>query len=137
MIAGFVEMDMQARAVHTHRDSYLLDTLTVVSVRRPFLAGGLMFGLGFSGFTAMFSDLLYAHEMVLIPAGALALALGAWHIGQLKLLSRDLRGSELTGVIWGHYGELNKIRRDIINAMSETMPRAKPDTPSQKRRRTS
>ena len=118
MIIGFVEIDPATRAVNTHRDSYLLDTLTVVSVRRPLLPGGVLFGAGIGGFGLAFGDLLYAHEIGLtLAAGALALGLG-WQAGQLKLLSRDLRGTELSGVIWGRYAALNRVRRDIVAAMA-------------------
>jgi hypothetical protein len=115
MILGYVTID--GLAVHTHRDSYLLPNLSVVSVRRPFLAGSLMFVTGFGGFAFSFADLLYAHEIRVIGGSVFVImATGLW-IGQLKLLSRDLRGSELSGVIWGTYGHLNRVRMQIVRAM--------------------
>jgi hypothetical protein len=119
MILGSVTIDHGQRAVHTHRDSYLIDNLSVVSVRRPLLPMGMLFGPGLSGFALMFGDLLFIHEIgvtVLLAAGAVILGLRA---GQLKLLSRDLRGSELAGVIWGDYGDLNALRKDIAAALTE------------------
>lgn len=115
MIFGSVWID--GEAVNTHRDSYLLPTLTVVSVRRPFLAGALIFATGFGGFAVSFGDLLYPHEVRIIGGGILTVLFAGLWIGQLKLLSRDLRGSELAGVIWGSYGHLNRVRLKIVRAM--------------------
>ncbi|MBB4305122.1 hypothetical protein GGD81_004190 [Rhodobium orientis] len=117
MIFGFVDVDAENASVNTHRDSYLLETLTVVSVRRPFLAGGLLFGGGFMGFAGVFGDLLHTGEIATVfGCAALALAAG-WQTGQLKLLSRDLRGSELSGVVWGRYADLNRVRGEIVRAI--------------------
>lgn len=118
MMIGFIHIDEEGGAVSTHRDSYLLDNITVVSVRRPFFAGGLMAGVGFGGFALAFSDLLYFHEIAATLAIAGGVVLGGIQAGQLKLLSRDLRGSELADVIWGRYAHLNKVRLRIARAMS-------------------
>ncbi|MCF6317109.1 MAG: hypothetical protein L3J30_12690 [Marinosulfonomonas sp.] len=120
MIIGSVEIDTSS--VNTHRDSYLLPSISVVSVRRPFLAGAVMCAVGFGGFSFAFGDLLYPGEIKAIIGGiAVALFAGVW-LGQLKLLSRDLRNSELSGAIWGSYGHLNRIRREIITAMRSATP---------------
>lgn len=114
-ILGYVSIDSEA--VHTHRDSYILSSLTVVSVRRPLLAGAFVFASGFGAFGAGFADILYAHEITVIVGGSIgALIAGMW-TGQLKLLSRDLRGSELAGAIWGSYRDLNQVRADIVHAI--------------------
>jgi hypothetical protein len=118
MMIGFIEIDEEQGAVNTHRDSYLLDSITVASVRRPFFIGGLMSGIGLTGFTLSFGDLLYAHEIVLTLLIATGCIVVAWQVGQLKLLSRDLRGSELADVIWGRYASLNAVRLSIARAMS-------------------
>lgn len=118
MILGYVVVDSQRRTLDTHRDSYLLDTLTVVSVRRPFLVGGSLFSVGLVAFSAAFCDLLYLHEVAAVVTSATVLAVAGWEVGQLKLLSRDLRGSELSDAIWGRYGRLNSVRRQITKAMT-------------------
>lgn len=87
MMIGFVHIDEEHGAVSTHRDSYLLDNITVVSVRRPFFAGSLMTGTGFIGFALSFSNLLYFHEIAATLAIAGGIVLGGIQAGQLKLLS--------------------------------------------------
>lgn len=115
MIFGSVSIEKSA--VNTHRDSYRLENLSVVSVRRPLLLPAILFAVGLGGFAVAFADLLYAHESAALAALVLiGLVIGFW-LGQLKLLSRDLRGSELSGVIWGTYSRLNKVRRDIVTAI--------------------
>ncbi len=116
MILGFVRIEKNA--VVTHRDSYLLDTLTVVSVRRPFLMPGAAFGVAFFGFAATFMDLLYAREIVVALVASIAAPIIAAQVGQLKLLSRDLRGSELAGVVWGRHAALQRARARIVRAMA-------------------
>lgn len=104
-------------AVQTHRDSYLIKELSVVSVRRPCLAPALMICGATCAFLFGFSDLLYPGEMIFLT-GVLAgsLLLGVL-LGRSRLLSRDLRGSELSGVIFGSAAHLNCIRRDISAAI--------------------
>lgn len=115
MIFGFVEV--KQNAVETHRDSYLLDNLSVVSVRRPFLGGAMLLSTAFSAFGLAFGDLLFNSEIATICGfSAIAILTGA-QIGQLKLLSRDLRGSELSGVIWGRYTSLNRVRSEIVDKL--------------------
>jgi hypothetical protein len=117
MILGFIQVDVQGGSLHTHRDSYRLDQLTVVSVRRPFLMGGLVFSLGLGGFAIGFADLLFVHEIATVVVAAVVLLVLGWQVGQLKLLSRDLRGSELVDAIWGRYAPLNRFRLQIAGAI--------------------
>jgi hypothetical protein len=118
MIFGNVDID--SASVETHRDTYLLHNISVVSVRRPFLAGALMCSVGFGGFGVAFGDLLYPVEIGFIIGGIIASVFAGIWLGQLKLLSRDLRNSELSDAIWGSYSHLNRIRREIITAMRGT-----------------
>ncbi|MCR9089223.1 MAG: hypothetical protein NXH97_21070 [Rhodobacteraceae bacterium] len=107
------------RAVETHRDSYVLDRITVVSVRRPFFVPGLLFAAGIAGFTIAFVDLLYPGEILGFAGVTLACLIVGRVTGQLQLLSRDLRGSELSMAMLGTYGHLNRIRRQITAAMRD------------------
>ncbi len=125
MIIGSCEVNEDKRCVETHRDTYLFETLTVVSVRKPFLAGGLLFGLAFIGFCAAFFDLLYASEILIIAACALAALFFGFETAQLKLLSRDLRGSEISGAVWGRSSALNKKRSDIAAAIAKQRTQTK------------
>lgn len=118
MMIGHVDIDEKNGAVNTHRDSYLLESISVVSVRRPFFVGGIVFGAGLSGFAAAFGDILYPGEVLAVLTLAAAAGIAGLHVGQLKLLSRDLRGSELSHVIWGRYATLNAVRQRIARAMS-------------------
>lgn len=115
MIFGSIHID--ERAVSTHRDSYLLPTLSVVSVRRPLLAPALMLAGSATGFAAAFSDLLYPGEIVTCIGIAIGAAISGLQLAQLQLLSRDLRGTELTGAVWGTRSELDAKRRDIVAAL--------------------
>lgn len=126
MMIGHIHIDEAGGAVNTHRDSYLLDSLTVVSVRRPFLIGGIWCGAGLAAFAVSFGDLLYPHEIAVALTGAIVFGLTGIHVGQLKLLSRDLRGSELSDVIWGRYATLNTVRLGVARAMSARRSGGKP-----------
>lgn len=117
MIFGELYIDKETGTVNTHRDSYLPRDLTVVSVRRIALPAGAIMGVGLVGFTVSFSDLLYGWEMITTLSIAAGVMFFGWEFGQLKLLSRDLRQSELSGVIYGHYRCLNGKRREIVNAI--------------------
>ncbi|MCB9942444.1 MAG: hypothetical protein H6851_02300 [Geminicoccaceae bacterium] len=114
MILGSVTID--GHAVHTHRDSYLLTALTVVSVRRPLLAGSVLLAAGCGGFAWSFADLLFENEIRALGVAAGIVLTAGLLTGQLKLLSRDLRGSELSGAVWGTYRHLGRIRREIVAA---------------------
>lgn len=120
MIPGSVRIT--PRAVETHRNTYRLDQLSVVAICRPFLPGALIFAVGGAGFAVAFGDLLYPHEIVVLACGlAFCLACGL-RIGQIRLLSRDLRGSELACMIWGSYGHLARLRAEIVTAMNLDAP---------------
>ena len=116
-IVGTIQVN--DKAVTTHHDSYLLDRISVVSVRRPFLSAAILTGVGAAAFCAAFSDLLYGHEIWAMGSiSALALIAG-FQVGQLKLLSRDLGGSPLGDVIWGRYSALNDKRIEIAGKMQQ------------------
>ncbi len=117
MIFGSVHVS--GRSVETHRDSYLLSHLTVISVRRPLLPGAVLLASGGTAFALAFSDLLFPVEIIGLAAGIGAVLLTGIRLGQIQLLSRDLRGSELSCMIWGSYGHLNRVRREIGLALQE------------------
>ncbi len=118
MIVG--RLEIHDSTVSTHRDSYAIEQLTVVSVRRPLLAPMLMSSIALGAPCVAFADLVVAHEaaaVLMVIAGLLAVGLRA---ACLRLLSRDLRGSELGEVVWGDVGRLNRERRRIVEAMRKT-----------------
>ncbi len=112
MILGSVHVS--ETAVTTHRDSYLLASISVVSVRRPFFGGAMLIALALTAFILAFADLLYVGEMISFAIFIALILFAGTQIGQLKLLSRDLRGSDLSDAIWGQYSHLNHIRREIV-----------------------
>lgn len=114
MIFGSLDIDDQA--VQTHRDSYLIAGLSVISVRRPFLPVCLVIAAGTGGFGIGYFDLLWPLERLGIVATFATALMFGWKLGQLQLLSRDLRGSELAGAIYGTYGHLNRFRQEIVAA---------------------
>lgn len=118
MIIGSV--DVTDGAVVTHRDSYLLSHLTTVSVRRPYMASGILFSGALIGYGIAFLDLLYLSEVLFLLGVSAAISLFGFRAGQLTLLSRDLRGSELASAIWGDHKRLQAIRREIVSALKNS-----------------
>ncbi len=123
MIFGTVTIT--PRAVETHRDSYQLAHLTVISVRRPLLAGSILGAGGMGAFALAFGDLLYAYEIAGMAATAMLSLLAGFRLARIRLLSRDLRGSELSCLIWGSWGRLQRVRREIVAAMENQDARRK------------
>ena len=78
-----------------------------------------MFAGAGAAFSASFIDLLYAGEVITISIASVLILFLGWWLGQLRLLSRDLRGTELSGVVWGSYRHLNRVRFGIVSAMHE------------------
>ncbi len=115
MILGSVTVNN--KAVVTHRDTYRLANLSVVSVRRPYLAGAMLLGGAFLGFGFAFGDLLYIGEIITITGLSVAAIIAGSQVGQLSLLSRDLKGTELSGAVWGWHSSLQRIRREIVEAL--------------------
>ena len=122
----FGKIETTPHAVETHKDSYRIEHLTVVSVRRPFLSFAMIFAIGGTAFGVRFHDLLYLSELQWLAGCVVLLVLLGFRLGHLQLLSRDLRGSELTGAVWGSYGHLNRVRREIMAVMQTHDAGARP-----------
>lgn len=114
-IVGTVRVEQGA--VITNRDSYLIQNLSVVSCRRPLLGPAMIISAALCLFGLSFSDLLYWGELAIILGAMTSLIILGLHLGQLKLLSRDLRQSELSDVIWGGHAELQAVRSEIVSAL--------------------
>lgn len=115
MFAGFVHVE--GDTVVTHRDSYILKNVSVVSVRRPLLGPSLLLAGAFLAFGAGFYDLLYPQERAAIAGFCLLAIIGGSQIARLTLLSRDLKGSELSDAIWGSRRRLQQKRAEIVAAI--------------------
>jgi len=107
------------KAVVTHRDSYLLKTLTAVSVRRPLLVPAIVISIALLLFALGTFDLLYWSEFVGLAVVIAASLVAGTKLGQLQLLSRDLKNTELSGAIWGHHAALQSVRSEIVAAMQD------------------
>lgn len=112
MIIGSIKVNNGA--VLTHRDSFILSNVSVVSVRKPYLAGTVLLCAGAIGFISTFADLLYPNELMAVGAAVLMLLTIGFQVAQLTLLSRDLKGSELSSAVWGTSGDLQRARADIV-----------------------
>ncbi len=114
MIIG--DIKVTATSLITHRDTFSLNKLTVVSVRRPLLSIAFVLSLALGGFVWAFHELMYTHEMVTVLVFcALALLIAA-NLAQLSVLSLDLKGTELSSAAWGHPKALNAARHEIVAA---------------------
>ncbi|WP_386627504.1 hypothetical protein [Sulfitobacter geojensis] len=122
MIIG--SYDIYPCLLETHNDSYTLSRGTHVSARRPFVAGGVILSILLGGFGMAFHDLLYVHEWGVLAASIAACLTAGLNVGQLTLVNRELRGSDLSTALWGTYGHLNLIRREIAAAIIESDRRA-------------
>lgn len=122
MIIGSIEV--RDDAVITHTDSYVLDSVTVVSTRRPLLAAGVMGAFGFGGFGIAFNDILWADELIALSVGAAGSLLIGTQVGLLSLLSRDLKNLEQSAAIWGWYRSLRQHRTSIVEAIARRKEKA-------------
>ena len=114
----FGDFHLSNNAIHTHNDSYVLSNITTVSARRPFLGASFMLAFLLALFCWAFFDLFYASELLVIASIIGAVLFGGFSLGQFQLLSRDLKGSELSTAIWGSYQHLNNIRREVADAIN-------------------
>lgn len=104
---------IQGNSLATHRSSFLLDRITAADVQRPLLSISAIPATGACAFCVAFADILYTGEIVaVVCVVAIALMAGA-SVGQLKLVSSDLRGSDVSGAIWGSYRHLQDIHSQI------------------------
>lgn len=113
----FGTLNLTQTALHTHNDSYVLVGIKGVSARRPFLSSGVFVGGLLGLFGIAFTDILTSSEL-----GALAVTAGlslwaGFGVGQLRLVSRELSGSPIADVVYGSYRHLNRLRRQIADAI--------------------
>lgn len=114
MIFGKLEI---GRTLETHKDNFILTGITAISTRRPFLSAGLMVG-GLCATLGMgFRDILWSGELLALSCIAVASVTVGLSIGQLRLVSRDLRGSPIADAVYGTYAHLNRKRREIADAI--------------------
>jgi hypothetical protein len=115
MLARYLEI--KGGALHTSIDSYLLNQITAVSARRPFWASGILIGGLSAAFAGGFWDILTTPERIASLVVTATSIWGGLTIGQLQLVSRDLRGSPMAEAVYGTYRDLNRKRREIAEAV--------------------
>ena len=118
MILG--KLHLGETSLHTHRDSYVLETISAISTRRPFLSAGAMITVLTTGFGWSFADILTTGELLALSLVSLSSLAGGVGIGQLHLVSRDLRGSPIGDAVYGTYRHLNHERLSITEAVERT-----------------
>tara|TARA_R110002072_G_scaffold302883_1_gene489456 strand:+ start:9218 stop:9592 length:375 start_codon:yes stop_codon:yes gene_type:complete len=118
----FSPVTVKENEVETRNDNYRLENLTVVSARRQLLGAGLMTATALAGFGVAFADILWPGEKIGIALACGISLYAGFSIGRLRFHSRDLHGSELSGVVWGTYGHLNRKRREIATAIRAAKP---------------
>lgn len=115
MVFGSIEIS--AGVLHTHNDSYTLTPGTNVSARRPFRGMGFVTTALLTAFGISFSDILYATELWIVGGFTISCFLIGNTLAQLVVVNRDLRGSDLSVAAWGSYRHLNRIRREVAEAI--------------------
>jgi hypothetical protein len=113
----FSPVTIKENEVETRNDSYRLENLTVVSARRTLLGTSLLTVTALGVFGFAFADILWPTEKTGIVLACGLILYAGFSIGRLRFHSRDLNGSELSGVVWGTYGHLNRKRREIAAAI--------------------
>ncbi|MGJ8629112.1 MAG: hypothetical protein ACSHXB_19295 [Sulfitobacter sp.] len=104
---------IRGNALVIHRNSFLLDRITAADVQRPLLSISAIPAAGAGAFCFAFFDILYAGEIATIACSAVLSLIGGANIAQLKLVSSDLRGSEVSGAVWSSYRHLRNIHAEI------------------------
>lgn len=117
MILGTLEV--KDGQLFTKNGSYQLDVVSVISTRRPALSAGVTL----AGLIALFGlgtyDILYVGERAALAIAVTGSLCAGLTIGQLHLISRDLRGSPMADAVWGSYRRLNAERRKIAAAVRD------------------
>ena len=115
----FGTLKLRGNSLKTRNDVYVLDGISVVSTRRPFFSTGI----SLAGLLTLFGigtvDLLYAGELILLVSLAVTSLTFGLIIGQLRLVSRDLRNSPIADAVYGTYGHLSRERLKIAAAVQQ------------------
>ncbi len=102
--------------LHTYT-SYTLVPGTNVSAPRPSRWPGYGIAVLLSAFGFSFHDILYAGELAVLGAIAVACVIAGKLLAQLALTNTHLRGSTMTIALWGTYPHVNRIRRQVADAV--------------------
>ena len=111
---------IKGRTLEAPRTSYDIAKISAVDVNRPLLIPGIGGGALTGAFLWSFGDILTPAEILTgLVVASLALGLGLT-VGQMRLVSRDLRGTRLADRIIGFYPALNRLRPEILHVASRS-----------------
>jgi hypothetical protein len=106
--------------LRTPRKTYKLRDIDYVQVKRPFLLLTISTGTLLLGWAAVFHELLYPFEWLLLASGVVVSIIAASRLAVLVVHSWSLRGGELEdAIVW----DVNTVRR-IRTALDEAMHNA-------------
>ncbi len=110
------EPTIKPGVLHTHT-SYTLVPGTNVSAPRPFRWPGYGIAALLSGFGFSFHDILYLQELITLGGIAICSVIAGSLLAQLALTNAHLRGSTMTIALWGTYPHVNRLRRQVADAV--------------------
>lgn len=103
--------------LRTPRKTYKLRDIDYIQVKRPFLVLSVTVGALLIAWAAVFRELLYPHEWLLLALGVTAVIAAASRLAVLVVHSWSLRGGELEdAIVW----DISAVRR-IRTALDEAM----------------
>ncbi|MCV6600973.1 MAG: hypothetical protein OIF54_05325, partial [Cohaesibacter sp.] len=102
-----------------HKETFLLASLSVVGIARPFFVPSISFATAGLGFIFAFSDILYVGETIMIVLVCASQMIAGMQVAQLRLHGSDLRGSTIGHTVWGRYSTLQNIRGKIAVCLDE------------------
>lgn len=115
MILG--KLILNATTLETTNDTYVLESVSTISTRRPFLASGILICSLAGSLACSFQDILTLAELSgLLSVAGVSLGVGLT-LGRLQLVSRDLKGLPLADAVYGTHRDLNQRRPSILAAI--------------------
>ncbi len=113
----FGKLKLNRTTLETSNDTYVLESVSTISTRRPFIALGLLLCALSGTFTWSFRDILTLSEILGLVSFAVVILWIGLTIGKLQLISRDLKGLPLADAVYGSYRDLNNKRPAIAAAI--------------------
>ncbi len=103
--------------LRTPRKTYKLRDIDYIQVKRPLLLLSVTLGASLIAWAAIFHELLYPHEWLLLVSGVTAAIVAASRLAILVVHSWSLRGGELEDAIVWDVSTVRRIRIALDEAM--------------------